>query len=144
MADTTISTSTSSRDSTVPTFPSALSETLTGWFGLDIRSLALLRIGLGLVNFVDVAWRMQDIPVFYARGGFFSSETARSSVLWPVNYSLYFLDGSNEWAAFLMVVHLVVTATLIFGYRSRTSAFLVWILLLSLHNRAPLVLNGGD
>lgn len=144
MADTTISTSTSSRDSRVPTFPSALSETLTSWFGLDVRSLALFRIGLGLVNFVDIAWRIQDIPVFYAGGGFFSSDTARSSVLWPVNYSLYFLDGSNEWAAFLMVVHLFVTATLIFGFRSRTSAFLVWALLLSLHNRAPLVLNGGD
>lgn len=65
-------------------------------------------------------------------------------MIWPVNYSLYFLDGSNEWAAFLMVLHLVVTATLIFGYRSRTSALLVWLLLLSLHNRNPLVLNGGD
>lgn len=144
MADTTISTSTFSRDSSVPTFPSALSETLTGWFGLDVRALALFRIGLGLVNFVDIAWRIQDVPIFYAGGGFLSSETARTSVRVPVNYSLFFLDGSNEWATFLMVVHLVVTATLIFGFRSRTSAFLTWILLLSLHNRAPLVLNGGD
>jgi hypothetical protein len=144
MADTTISTSTSSRDSRVPTFASALSETLTGWFGLDVRSLALLRIGLGLINFVDIAWRIQDVPVFYAGGGLLSSETAQTSVRLSVNYSLYFLDGSNEWATFVMVVHLFVTATLIFGYRSRTSAFLVWVLLLSLHNRAPLVLNGGD
>lgn len=144
MADTTISTSTFSRDSRVPTFASALSETLAGWFGVDIRSLALLRIGLGLVNFVDIAWRIQDVPIFYAGGGLLSSDTARTSVRWPVNYSLYFLDGSEQWATFLMVVHLIVTATLIFGYRSRTSAFLVWALLLSLHNRAPLVLNGGD
>lgn len=61
-----------------------------------------------------------------------------------MNYSLYFLDRSEQWATFLMVVHLFVTATLIFGFRSRTSAFLTWALLLSLHNRAPLVLNGGD
>ena len=62
----------------------------------------------------------------------------------PYSWSLYYLDESWLYATALMAVHAVFALMLTLGYRSRVASLGAWIMLVSIQNRAPPVLDGGD
>lgn len=111
--------------------------------GIDPRSLALFRISLGLILLVDLATRASDFGAFYGPEGFLSvAESIRESGPW--SWSLYWLSESPWLVAAGMVAAACCAAAMLAGYQTRWATALSWVLLVSLQNRNPLVLNAGD
>lgn len=113
-------------------------------FALDYRSLALLRIAVGLTLIFDLAQRAGSLFAHYTDGGVLPrSELFR---LWNENAfaSVYHINGSPLFAGILFLVAGIFGVMLVVGWRTRLATIVSFILLISLHNRNPLVLQGGD
>lgn len=120
-------------------------------FGIDLRSVAFLRIGIGLFLLFDLADRSRWLREHYTDDGFFPrtacvelwSNGLPLERLWAFS-SFHMISGELGWQVFLFVLNACFALALLVGYRSRLSAFLCWVMLVSLHNRNPFVLHGGD
>jgi len=66
-------------------------------FSIDIRSLAILRIGMAFFVLVDLFYRSFDVTAFYTDAGVIP----RSLNYWKPHMSIHFLSGSlgkiSEW-----------------------------------------------
>lgn len=113
-------------------------------FGIDLRSLALFRVGLGLLILVDLFSRVGDIRAFYADAGVIprSALLENATYFWPI--SLNMLSGSVGFQIFLFGLTGLFALALIFGYRTRWATFGAWILVTSTHARNPFVNQAGD
>ncbi len=111
---------------------------------VDLRSLAVLRVGLAALLLVDLVSRAGDLTAHYTdagvlpRSALFESEGLRAYL------SLHSLSGSFLWQAVLFGLAGYFAITLLFGVRTRLATFGSWVLLLSLHHRNPVVLQAGD
>ncbi len=114
-------------------------------FGIDPRSLALFRVAMGLVLLCDLCLRASDIGAFYTDAGVLprAAQIEIYSGL-PALLSLHLLNGSAaaQWVLFALAIASALALTL--GYRTRLATLVSWVLLVSLHNRNPMVLQGGD
>lgn len=103
-----------------------------------------MRVCIAALLMLDLAIRVSDLEAFYANTGavplpmvfehswndYFISLHAISG-LWQVQLILFFF----AWFFAIM---------LFIGYRTQLFSFLSWLMLLSLHNRNSLILQGGD
>jgi len=112
-------------------------------FEVDIRSLALFRVCVGLLVIVDISSRMYDLEAFYSDIGVLP-RTLYLSFYQNWHFSLCLLHGSLLWQCVLAVLTLIFAVLLIVGYKTRFVSFSTWILMLSFNARNPLILNGGD
>jgi Vitamin K-dependent gamma-carboxylase len=113
-------------------------------FALDLRSLALFRISLGMCLFVDVFYRLFYINDFYSDFGVLPRAAALEHFLGPWEYSVFLMTGKSELVFVLMALTLVAIAMMTVGYRTRLAAFVTWVLVTSLQTRTQIVLHGGD
>lgn len=111
---------------------------------LDLRSLALMRIGLALIIIYDLIHRAQYLTFHYTDNGVLPVQILKTEVWKPGYWSFHSWSGSAEWQAFLFVLAGIFAFILLIGYRARLFAVLSWIMMISLHNQNPLVLNSGD
>ena len=112
--------------------------------GIDLRSLALLRITLGVILLVDLASRARLLTTNYTDAGAHPREVVlvyRAPGTLP---SLHLLAGSTRAEIALFVAAAVAAALLTVGWRTRLATFVSWLLLDSLHSRNLMVLDGGD
>lgn len=113
--------------------------------GLDLRSLGLLRIGLGLVLLLDWLSRGLHFRAHYTAQGVlpltgFLNQPDLGARAW----SVFYLSDQPWYVGGLFVLGLVSALALTLGYRTSWSGWLSWVLLLSLHHRNPMVLHKGD
>ena len=59
-------------------------------FGIDLRSLAALRIGMGVMLLVDLALRLPNLRAHYTEAGVVPRETLQSLIPRIVPYSLHY------------------------------------------------------
>lgn len=111
-------------------------------FGADLRSLAVLRIVLALIVLLDVAWRAQDLKAHYSDAGPLPRDIAMD-MLTEWRWSLYFLNGSVAFQALLLSLTAAAACAMLVGLRTRTMTIIVWILIVSIQARNPLVLNSS-
>ena len=111
--------------------------------GIDVRSLAALRIGLSAVLIWDLLGRLRDLEAHYSDDGVLSRAELLAWRDWPT-ISLHLMAGQTWAQAVLFAVALVAALAMLVGWRTRTATILSWLLLASLHARLPLVLHGGD
>lgn len=114
-------------------------------FTIDLRSLALVRIGAGALLFLDIISRLPDVRVFYGDGGVFPS--ALLHTLWTGEWawSLHLIAGGPSYLVYaLFILQGIAALSLLVGYRTRLATILSWLLLVSLHNANPFILQGGD
>lgn len=111
-------------------------------FGCDLRSLAALRIALGLLLLAGLALRLPEFHAHYTDAGAWPIAAARQDA--PRAWSLYFLHGSAMSAAILFAISALAAVALVAGWFTRTATIVSWVLLLSLQARNELMLNGGD
>lgn len=121
----------------------AARETFRDVFGLDLRSLAVMRIGLAGVALTDLAIRFSDFGAMYSSSGMAPVEMVRSLQRIPA-WSLHLLSGADAWQATLFGVATLLAVALLVGWQTRLAAVGSWILLASVQVRMPLVLNAGD
>ncbi len=118
---------------------------MSGWrevLACDLRSLALMRVGLGLALLVDLAQRLPGLRAHYTDAGLLP----RALLSGPEGMvpSLYLLGGSSAWAGALFALAALAAVGLALGYRTRWMAFVSWLLLVSLHARHPALAASAD
>lgn len=111
--------------------------------GIDIRSLALFRIGLALVILGDLFVRIQDLKAHYSDQGIIPRSIAIES-LHPWNVSIFFLSGTWQFQLILFVLTAVFASALLVGYKTRLISILTWFFVISLQLRNPMIDQGGD
>lgn len=112
-------------------------------YSLDVRSLALLRIGLALVILCDLFTRFGDLTAHYTDLGVLPRsvlQTVSQSGYW----SLHALGGSPLFEGVLFAIAILAAIAMLFGYHSRLATIASWVLLISMHNRNPLLIFAAD
>lgn len=106
-------------------------------FAIDFRALAALRIGLGGLLLFDLAKRLPDLQAHYTDLGVLPRAAAPG-------FSLYSLSGGTLLPAALFAVAALVAVMLVVGFQTWPATAISWVLLVSLYQRNPLVLDAGD
>jgi hypothetical protein len=117
---------------------------LAGRFGADARALAALRIGLGVLLLADLALRARSLTAFYTDAGVLPRSLLAAEYPLVSRLSVHALSGDVAWQALLFLLAGGCALAVVAGYRTRLAVLCSWLLLLSLHARNPMVLNGGD
>lgn len=112
--------------------------------GIDPRSLALLRMGVGSILLADLLLRARDLSAHYTDWGVLPRQEAARWLEGASRVSVYQLSGESWFVALLFTLAAVFALLLVAGYRTRVATVVSWYLLLSLHTRNPAVLHGGD
>lgn len=114
-------------------------------FEIDLRSLAILRIGVAVALPVDLASRVRDMDALHAARGVLFPALARS--LWDRSVTLSPFTWVAESTALLWTgVFLLATAALCLalGLIPRWAAAAAWFLLAALQDRNPGLYMSGD
>ncbi len=108
------------------------------YLAIDLRSLAVLRMGLGLILLWN-AWVLSH----HATEWFSDDGICPRSVTGGWALSLFSLSGSATWAATLFCINAIGAALLVLGLFTWTATLLCFALMWSLTNRNPFVCGGG-
>ncbi len=123
-------------------------------FQLDLRSLAAMRILLGLCTLYDFSYRLTDLIGHYTDKG--ALPTKLSSMIVPNDFmalgisehagtfSLYYFSGELWWSLTLLLISILVATLYTIGWRVRWINILLFILVLSVQNRNILQFYPGD
>jgi len=114
-------------------------------FGLDPRSLALFRIGLGVLLLANLAGRAPYFRMLYGAGGVLPEEVVtRFAPGWTAPYFAYQIDGSGPTLLALALVSAAFALMLVLGWRTRLATVASWFLLVSLNTRNYLATSYDD
>ncbi len=105
--------------------------------------MALLRVCAGLVILADLAIRATDLAAHYSDTGVLP-RLAHYELFYSGYLSLHLLSGSPYVMGFLFLIAAVCAVLMGIGYRTRLFTILSWVMLVSLQNRNPMILQGGD
>ncbi|WP_254763519.1 HTTM domain-containing protein [Natrinema marinum] len=119
-----------------------LSGAITRRFAVDRRALAAFRIALGLLLLADLTLRARNLEAFYTDAGVLPRSALYSD--YGAVYSIHAVSGEAWAIGLLFVVAAGFATAMVVGYRTRLATIGSWLLLVSLHVRNPMVLNGGD
>lgn len=117
------------------------------WFqgmALDLRSLALMRMAYALCLLQDLAIRATDLSAHYTDWGAQPGYVVTRLGWDPAFFSLHLMQTSREGQALLFLVAAFAHVCLLVGYRTRLAGWVSWFMLLSVQNRNPMILDGGD
>src|SRR5918998_5721050 len=113
-------------------------------FGADLRSLATFRIVLAALVLLDLASRAPDLYAHYTDRGVLPRSILLQEALNRWQVSLNLMSGELYVQALLFGVAALAALALLVGYRTRLMTVIVWVLVLSIQARNPMVLNTGD
>jgi Vitamin K-dependent gamma-carboxylase len=116
---------------------------VTEIFGADLRSLATFRIALALLVLGDLASRATDLFQHYTDAGVLPRTVLLGGVLSPWAFSLNLMNGETFFQALLFGVAALAALGMLLGYRTTLMTIVVWVLLLSIDWRNPLI-NGSE
>jgi hypothetical protein len=112
---------------------------------IDLRSLALFRIGVAITVLVDLASRVRDLDALYGARGVLPPELART--LWDMRVAMSLFTWLAPWPSLLWTGALllaIAAACLALGLAPRLSAAAAWVLLAALQDRNPALYMSGD
>jgi hypothetical protein len=113
--------------------------------GLDLRSLGLWRIALGLVLLIDWLTRSFHFRAHYTAEGILPLRAYLNLPDLSVRlWSVFYLNDAPWFVGLLFALGTLSALALTLGYRTAWSGWIAWVLLVSLHHRNPLVLTKGD
>lgn len=113
-------------------------------FGLDLRSLAVYRIGLALIIICDLIVRATDLTAFYTDFGLLPRAPLVGQFLDKWFFSIHLMNGEIFFQSVLFLVAGAFAMLMLVGYRTKMATIVSWFLLISLQNRNPMILQGGD
>ncbi|UPL47701.1 HTTM domain-containing protein [Hymenobacter sublimis] len=122
----------------------ALYTVLRRFFEVDLRALALLRAAVAIVLLIDIGVRSTDLEAFYSNIGVLPLSVLLEHSWNPYEFSLHASSGLWQVQAVLFLLAAAAAVALLLGYQTRLMTFLSWVLLVSVQNRNPLILQGGD
>jgi predicted DCC family thiol-disulfide oxidoreductase YuxK len=115
-------------------------------FGIDTRSLAVMRVGFALIVLFDfLVERLPNLTAHYGNGGVFPSEVIRIG-LWstPLPRLFDFLDSFPALPLCILIVGIFAAVFLLIGWHTRLATIVVWLSVFLIHTLNPVILQGGD
>ncbi len=113
-------------------------------YGLDLRSLALLRIGLGSILLYDLTNRFLYLSDHYTDSGVLPRWALTQKVMGPWDISLHMVAGNSVIISLFFMIGIIAAVCILLGYKTRLALVGSLVLLISLHQRNPLILQSGD
>lgn len=114
-------------------------------FGADLRSLAAFRIVLALLVIADLVNRVGDLSAHYTDEGILPRDVLlEEGVLSSWSFSLNLINGQPLFQGLLFGVLALAAVGMLVGYRTRAMTVIVWVLLLSIQFRNPLLAGAGE
>ncbi len=112
--------------------------------GIDIRSLAALRIAIGILVILDLILRSRDLEAFYTDNGILPRALLISKYISQWNISIHLINGNVYFQQILFITEGIFAVCFLIGFKTRLATILIWFFHSSLHIRNPLILYGGD
>lgn len=112
-------------------------------FAIDLRTLALLRVGLAVMIIADLVLRARDLRAHYTDFGIMPRAVI-DGFMHPASFSLHLMNGSAWFQVVLFLLAGLLALLLLVGYRTRLMTVLSWVMLVSLQMRNPMILSGED
>jgi hypothetical protein len=103
-----------------------------------------MRMCIAFVLMIDLGIRLTDLEAFYSNTGVLPLHVLFSNCWNPYYISIHTLSGLWQVQLVLFLLAFIFAIFLFLGYRTQLFTFLSWSMLLSLHNRNTLILQGGD
>lgn len=113
-------------------------------YRLDVRALGLMRIAIAIILLADLIVRSLSIKAFFTDEGILPLAILKNYNWNPYYFSFHALNGDLWFQILLFGINVICVLFLLVGYRARLFTFICWVLLVSLHNRNPFILQGGD
>ncbi|MDY6782678.1 MAG: hypothetical protein SW833_09065 [Cyanobacteriota bacterium] len=113
-------------------------------FGLDLRSLAVFRIGLALAVIAEVVTRSRALEAHYTDSGVLPRTVLIDQLLRPWYWSIHLISGQPAVQAFLFLLAIGLAICLLVGYHTRLVTIATWALIISVQNRNPVLSFAGD
>lgn len=113
-------------------------------FSIDLRALALMRIGVAVIILTDLAIRATDLEAHYSNMGVLPLHVMFEHTWNPFFLSFHTLSGLWQVQAILFLLAGILAVFLLLGHHTRTATILSWVFMVSLHNRNTLISQGGD
>lgn len=110
---------------------------------LDLRSLALARILMGAILLFDLGFRALDGAAHYSDNGVLPRALLLEDSK-MADAPFYLLSGSPSVIMLILAVQSLIALSLMIGFKTRASTALSWLMLMSLQNRNPYLLDSGD
>jgi hypothetical protein len=114
------------------------------YLSFDKRALSLMRMCIAFVLMLDLGIRLSDLEAFYTDNGVLPLPVLFANAWNPYYFSFHAISGLWQVQLFLFLLTFFFALLLFIGYRTQLFTFLSWLMLLSLHNRNVLILQGGD
>lgn len=125
------------------TYPDSGASLFHQLFSIDLRSLAALRIVIGLILIGYVLGESNNLKLLYSDDGVLSLAVNRQ-LIGEDYWSLYWINGTDEFARVLLITTVLAAGAFVLGFKTWLMNLVCLILLWSLQVRNPLVLSGGD
>jgi Vitamin K-dependent gamma-carboxylase len=112
---------------------------------IDLRSLALFRIGVALALLVDLTSRVRDLDALYGARGVLPPDLART--LWDLRVAVSPFTWVAAWPSLLWTgaaILALAAVCLALGVTPRLAAVVAWGLLAALQDRNPALYMSGD
>ncbi|MEQ1635499.1 MAG: HTTM domain-containing protein [Methylococcales bacterium] len=118
------------------------------WFKpIDVRQFALLRIAYGYLTAVYLVQLLPFIATQFSASGWLSSDLKPTSIVnwgsWSL-FNLYTGEYALHFSYAIQVLGICAAIAMMLGWRTRLATITVWLVLVSLWNRNPLILDGDD
>lgn len=113
-------------------------------FVLDARSLAVYRIGLGLILVLDCLERWPDLEMMFGPSGIFPLETLTRYHGTITMWSLAAVHDSVAWSGTVLALEGLAGTALAIGWHTRIATILGWVALVSVIRRGSPAVNAGD
>lgn len=113
-------------------------------FLLDARSLAVYRIGLGLLLVVDCLQRTPDLEMMLGANGIFPLETIMRYHGTVTMWSLAFAHDSTAWSGTVLALEGIAGVALAVGWHTQLATVAGWVAVVSIVRRGSPAENSGD
>ncbi len=113
-------------------------------FELDLRSLALFRILLGLIILIDLFSRSFNLKAHYSDSGILPRAFLLDKISTTWDISINLISGRVEVQAIIFIISAISALLLILGFKTRTMIVICWFFQMSLEARNPMIINGAD
>lgn len=123
--------------------PVSAASRLRAGLALDLRSLALVRAGLGGVLLIDALARLPDAGRLYSDHGLLPRDLALA-LIDPAQWSLHLASGSLSLALLLTLAQALAAGALLIGWHTRSATLLAWTLAVSAMVRNPLLASAAE
>ena len=106
--------------------------------------VALYRIGFGVLVLVDLLFLLPDLHTFFGERGILPMADSLQYLRTPRLNVLAHLPNEPAWLVAFFAVALIAAVCVTVGFLTRISALVLWLCLVSLHHRNPIIIHAGD